>query len=256
VGELEIAMAAARHVLELVPLDEDEAQLITQFALVELLREAGQLDEAVQSLEKILRDHPVHAGAIEALAQVHAARGDWRAATRYLYQLVPLAPSPIHRAERLYQLGEAVLVHVNDVDRADDVFLRASDLDPGHVPTLRRLIDVYWRADDPGGIVEVATELADKDALISGPVSEPALAHALVAAALVGDTQLAHLLQSALGESAPRQIAQALAELAGRTGRLQLRTASTAVAELARRGVIDLAKLRAAAQGTAAANSL
>jgi hypothetical protein len=87
-------------------------------------------------------------------------------------------------------------------------------------------------------------------------VSEPALAHALVAAALVGDTQLAHLLQSALGESAPRHIAQALAELAGRTGRLQLRTASTAVAELARRGLLDLAKLRAAAQGTAAANSL
>jgi tetratricopeptide (TPR) repeat protein len=243
-------------VLELIPLDEDETLLATQFALVELLREAGHLDEAVTSLEKIVRDHPVHAGAIEALAQVHAARGDWRAATRYLYQLVPLAPSPTHRAERLYQLGEAVLVHVNDVDRADDVFLRASDLDPSHVPTLRRLLDVYWRADDPGGIVEVATELADKDALVSGPTPEPSLAHAMVAAALVGDTQLAGIIQSALGEAAPRQIANALAELAGRTGRLQLGTASTAVAELARRGLIDLAKLRAATAGTAAANSL
>ena len=256
IGELQIALAAARHVLELVPLDDDEGQLATQFAVVELLREAGQLDDAVIQLERILRDHPVHAAAIEALAQVHAARGDWPAATRYLYQLVPLAPSPIHRAERLFQLGEAVLLHVRDVDRADDVFLRASDLDPGHVPTLRRLLDVYWRADDPGGIVEVATELADKGALISGPTPDAALARALVAAALVGDTQLAQRLQTALGDDAPREIAASLAELAGRNGRLQLATASTAIAELARRGLIDLAKLRAAAAGTPAANAL
>jgi len=210
----------------------------------------------VVQLENILRDHPVHAGAIEALAQVHTARGDWPTATRFLYQLVPLAPTPVERAERLYQLGEAVLVHVGDVDRADDVFLRASDLDPGHVPTLRRLLDVYWRADDPGGIVEVATELADKGALVSGPTAEPALAHALVAAALVGDTQLAQRLQVALGDAAPRQVALALAELAGRSGRLQLASASTAISELARRGLLDLAKLRAAAAGTPVANAL
>ncbi len=256
VGELPLALAAARHVLELIPLDDDEAQLAVRFALVELLREAGQLDGAVAELEKVLRDHPVHAGAIETLAHVHMGRGDWMAATRYLYQLVPLAPSPVHRAERLYQLGEAVLVHVNDVDRADDVFLRASDLDPGHVPTLRRLLDVYWRADDPAAIVEVAAELADKGALINGPTSEIALARALVAAALIGDTELAQQLQTALGDDTPRSVAEALAELVGRTGRLQLGTASTAVAELGRRGYLDLAKLRAAMAGTAAANTL
>jgi tetratricopeptide (TPR) repeat protein len=256
IGEVPIALAAARHVLDLVPLDDDEAQLATHFTLIELLRQAGQLDEAVAQLERILRDHPVHAGAIETLAQVHTARGDWPTATRYLYQLVPLAPSPIHRAERLYQLGEAVLVHVNDVDRADDVFLRASDLDPGHVPTLRRLLDVYWRADDPAGIVEVASELADKGALISGPTSARALAHALVAAALVGDTELAQRVHAALGDDAARQVAHALAELAGRSGRLQLGTASTAIAELARSGLLDLAQLRAATAGTPAANSL
>ena len=256
IGELSIALDAARHVIELVPLDEDEAQLGAHFALVELLREAGQLDEAVTHLEKILLDHPVHAGAIEALAQVHAARGDWPAATRYLYQLVPLAPSPIHRAERLYQLGEAVLVHLGDVDRADDVFLRASDLDPGHVPTLRRLLDVYWRSDDPAGIVEVATELAEKDALISNATPDAALGHALIAAALIGDTQLAQLVHAALGDAAPRLLANALGELAGRTGRLQLGSASTAITDLARRGLVDLAKLRAAAAGTPAANSL
>jgi hypothetical protein len=51
-------------------------------------------------------------------------------------------------------------------------------------------------------------------------------------------------------------VAAALAELMGREGRFQLATASTAVAELARRGLLDLAKVRAAAAGTAVANHL
>ena len=75
---------------------------------------------------------------------MHIAKGDWPTATRYLYQLVPLAPTPHERAERLYRLGEAVLVHLGDVDRADDVFLRASDLDPtprpDAAPPARRLL--------------------------------------------------------------------------------------------------------------------
>ncbi|MBS1121001.1 MAG: Tetratricopeptide 4, partial [Deltaproteobacteria bacterium] len=255
-GDLDTALAAARSVLDLVPLDDDEAQLATSFALVELQRQAGDIEAAVRQLEHILRDHPLHVPTLEALAELQIARSDWAAATRYLYQLVPLAPSPSTRAECLYRLGEAVLVHLGDTDRADDVFLRASDLDPTHVPTLRRLLDVYWRADDPGALVEVASELASKNALANGLANESSLGYALVAAALLGDTQLAQQIGIALGDEAPHYVAAALAELAGRAGRLQLVSASTAVAELAHRGMIDLPKLRAAAAGTPVANVL
>jgi Tfp pilus assembly protein PilF len=255
-GELEIAIEAARGVLDLVPLDDDEAQLQTQFALVDLLRQSANIGGAIAQLERVLRDHPIHTAALEALTDLHIARNDWPTATRYLYQLVPLAPTASQRAERLYRLGDAVLVHLGDTDRADDAFLRASDLDPGHVPTLRRLLDVYWRADDPGALVEVAAELADKGALASGATPETSLAHALVAAALVGDTQLAQRLGAALGDDAPRRVATALAELEGRDGRLGLANASTAVAELARRGLLDLAEIRAAAAGTPVAGVL
>jgi tetratricopeptide (TPR) repeat protein len=256
VGDLDTALVAARSVLELIPLDDDETQLTSHFGLVELLRQAGDIEAAVVQLERILRDHPLHAPALEALAELQMARSDWAAATRYLYQLVPLAPTPAERAERLYRLGEAVLTHLGDTDRADDVFLRASDLDPTHLPTLRRLLDVYWRADDPGALVEVATELVEKNALASGPSIEPSLSRALIAAALVGDTQLTQQISAALGEAAPRRIAAALAELAGREGRLQLASASTAITELGRRGMLDLAKVRAAAVGTPVAGVL
>jgi tetratricopeptide (TPR) repeat protein len=258
--DLDTALLAARSVLDLIPLDDDDAQLATHFALVDLQRQAGNIDAAIAQLERVLRDHPMHARALEALADLQIARADWAAATRYLYQLVPLAPSPIERAERLFRLGETVLLHLGDLDRADDAFLRASDLDPAHVPTLRRLLDVYWRADDPASLVEVAAELAEKDALASrggvGATQSTSLAHAMIAAALVGETQLAKLIGTALGDEGPRRITEALAELAGRAGRLQLASASTAIAELARRGLIDLSKLRAAAAGTPVANAL
>jgi tetratricopeptide (TPR) repeat protein len=253
VGDLASALSAARAVLDLVPLDDDEMLLAQQFTLVELQREAGDADAAIAQLERIVRDHPMHRGALEQLADLHVARGDWQTATRYLYQLVPLAPTPTERAERLYRLGEAVLVHLGDIDRADDVFLRASDLDPSHIPTLRRLLDVYWRADDPAALVEVASELAASGAL-TGPGNS--LAQALVAAALIGDTPLAQKLVQAMGDEAPRRVASALGELSGRGGRIQITSASTAVAELGKRGVLDLHQVRAAASGTPVASLL
>jgi tetratricopeptide (TPR) repeat protein len=257
VGDLPTALAAARTVLGLVPLDDDQGQLATHFAYTELLREAGELDLAIVQLERITRDDPLNVKAIEGLADVHVARGDWPSATRYLYLLVPLAPTPVERAERLYRLGEAILVHLGDSDRADDVFLRASDLDPSHVPTLRRLLDVYWRADDPAALVEVAAELVDRGGLrdtraLSLPNNETivaSLGKAIIAAALVGDAKLAGELVAALDGSASIAIAHALAELVDRRtagSRLALATASTAIADLASRGVLDLAQIRAA----------
>ncbi len=256
IGELDVALAAARNVLDLISIDDYEGQMRASFALVELMRQSGDLGGAITQLEYVVRDHPLHAVALDQLAELHIARNEWQAATRYLFQLVALAPTPAQRAERLFRLGEAVDVHLGDRERADDVFLRASDLDPSHVPTLRRLLDVYWRNDDPAALVEVATELASAGGLVNGPIASSSLAHALIAAALVGDTPLATHLLGALGEDAARWITAALDELSGRQGRFELASASTAIAELARRGLVDLAKLRAAASGTPVARIL
>jgi len=260
-GETALALVAARAVLDLVPLDDDEALLATNFALVDLYRTLGDLDSAIGQLDRIVRDHPHHAFALEQLAEVHIAKGDWPTATRYLYQLVPLAPSPAERAERLYRLGEAVLVHLGDLDRSDDVFLRASDLDPTHVPTLRRLLDVYWRADDPAALVEVTTALVNSGSLTLGPIGKTSLSQALVAAALLGDTKLATKIVTTIGEDAPTRVTNAIVVLANRTKgtngrRLEVKSVAAAIAELGRRGVLDLAKLRAAAAGTPLAPEL
>jgi tetratricopeptide (TPR) repeat protein len=255
-GDPRAALSAARTALELVPLDDEDALVHTRQTLVDLHRMLGEYDDAIGHLDHIVRDRPHDAHAIEQIADLYIAKGDWPTATRFLYQLVPLAHTTHDKAEQLYRLGEAILVHLGDIDRADDVFLRASDIEPTHVPTLRRLLDVYWRADDPAALVEVATELTYSSAFVSGPIAGTSLAQALVAAALIGDAELATKLVAALGDEAPRRVAASLAELSERKGRLELATASTAIAELGRRGVLDLAKVRAAASGTPAESAL
>lgn len=221
--------------------NQNGAALTASFERAERERIGGDVDAAAAQLERILRDYPDNVGALEKLAEIHAARGDWSIAARYLYQLVPFAPTPVERAERLYQLGEAILSHLGDVDRADDVFLRASDLDPSHVPTLRRLLDVYWRADDPAALVDVAHQLVDSGSLQVGSIAANSLAQALVAAALVGDLDIATKLVAALGDAAPASVSAVLAELPDRNQRkLSLGTAATAIAELGQKGVLDL----------------
>jgi len=98
-GELRTAIGAARAVLDLIPLTDDDSSRRTRHALVDLYRMVGEFDEAIRQLEHIVRDHPHHAPSIEMLAEMYIAKGDWQTATRYLFQLVPLAPTAAERAE-------------------------------------------------------------------------------------------------------------------------------------------------------------
>lgn len=221
---------------------EDRTLLAAHFELSEGYRARGELAAATTELERLLRDYPDNVTAIEKLAEIYAMREDWPTAARYLYQLVPFAPTPGERAERLYRLGDTILSRLGDVERADDAFLRASDLDPSHLPTLCRLLDVYWRADDPAALVEVARQLISCNALQSESISATSLAHALVAAALVRDFDIATQLAAALGDAAPASLSAALAELAERNrSKFSHTTASTAIAELGDKGVLKLA---------------
>ena len=50
-------------------------------------------------LRKIVEARAVSRDAsIEMLAEMYIAKGDWQTATRYLFQLVPLAPTALERA--------------------------------------------------------------------------------------------------------------------------------------------------------------
>jgi tetratricopeptide (TPR) repeat protein len=176
-GDFETALAAARSVLALVPLDDNQTPIAVSAAMVELHRNLGDVPAAISQLERVLRDQPHHVPSLEALVELHLEQKNYQAAARYQFQLVPLSGTHIAKAARLYSLGALLADHLGDIDRADDVLLRAIDLNPSHIATLQRLLDTFWRSGDYREFTEVAIELRNQRALI-GPdsmVSDSAL---------------------------------------------------------------------------------
>jgi hypothetical protein len=151
-------------------------------------------------------------------------------------------------ALRLFELGEVYLTKVGDLERADDAFLRASDLDPGCVPALRRLIDSYWRADQLGPVLDISSDLAARGALLEPDMDPASLGRATIAAAIAQDYPLATQILDALGADAAGTVASALIELVGRDQKLTVANASNALRILHDRGAIDLATIVAMAE--------
>jgi tetratricopeptide (TPR) repeat protein len=235
-GALDEALAAARAAFELLPADDVAAIVAARLELADLSRRADDAPTAIYHLEQVITEDPRNQRALDGLAALYEARHAWTASVRVLRALAGLADNPARRADVLYRLGELLLTRLHDPLDADDAFLRASDLDPGHLPTLRRLLDVYWRADDPTALVEVATELVAKNALLDPATDRATLARAAVAAAASAAMNLAGAIIHHLGDDAAPRLATALVELADRSGELTLEDAARALGDLHARG--------------------
>ncbi|HPH65854.1 MAG TPA: hypothetical protein PLF40_08925 [Kofleriaceae bacterium] len=253
-GDYPTALAAARAVLALVPLDDTTAPFAIATAMVELHRAMGDRDAAIAQLERVLRDQPHHVPALEALVELHRDTQNWPAAARYQYQLVPLSGSHVARAERLYALGVILSDHLEDHDRADDVFLRAIDLHPTHVPTLRRLLDTFWRNAELREFVDVAMELVQQHA-VQGPGSivETSVAGRIVVALCLDANHhaTAEIVLDKYGAEISPAVAQALTELSDAGKSVELTAAARGLATLASSNKADLAGIAAQATNPA-----
>src|SRR5690606_6532825 len=114
-----------------------------RLACADLHRQAGDIDAAMRQLTRIIAEDPQNPAALDGLVSVHGARDEWPLAVRYLRTLVARSDRPDLKAARLLQLGDMYATHLDDAGAADDAYLRASDLDPGNVDVMRRLVDVY-----------------------------------------------------------------------------------------------------------------
>lgn len=261
-GDLEAAIRASRSALELVVPGDVQATTAARAELAELCRKAGDTIGAVYYFELVVAEEPHHPRSLEALAELYVERGNWGGAARALRTLAGLAGAPESRATLLYRLGELLLAQLGDLPGADDAFLRASDLDPTHVPTLRRLIDVYWRAGDVGALLDVAQDLARSGRLLEAATARPTLARTAIAAATSAAMHLADRVAQHLDFEAAPRLAAALTELVGRSGEPDLEEAAAAVLELARRGhvvgpeVISAARALPGKAGAEVARSL
>jgi tetratricopeptide (TPR) repeat protein len=183
--------------------------------LAELQLRAGLISAARVHLELVVADQPEDTTALEPLAAAYLGLGQWHLAAEMLARLSYLVRAPGERAELLFRTGEIHRLHLGDPAGASDAYLKAIDLDPHHVSTLRRLIDHYWASREHGAVAEMAQLLVEANALVT-PESEPAtLARAGVALALAGDVARAALAAHALGEPGAPALADALADAVG-----------------------------------------
>ncbi len=139
------------------------------FAKVELLAAMGEVyeksiedvDRAVETYSEILGLDPENFDAANTLSRLQEAIEDWPQAVETMGQLVELTNDPAARLELLTRLGNVFHHKLMDEDQAEMRLNQALELDPGHVPALKVLADIYKsRADwlKAARILETASE--------------------------------------------------------------------------------------------------
>lgn len=243
IGDLPRAIEASRALLDLIPPDDVRAVRAARLQLAELCARSGDREAAIAYYEQVLADEPKSITALSSLLALYGEAGDYASAARVLRSLIALTPAPAQRAELLYRLGELSRRGLGDPDLAADSYLKAIDLDPDHLPTLRRLLDYYWQAGDIKNLLDVALDLDKRGALVDRAMDVDALAGTMLVAALAGARELATRTADYFGRSLPTAMASALVQASARGGGPPARDLVGAALHLAARAGIDPSEL-------------
>ena len=245
VGDLPRAIAASRALLDLIPLDDVRAVRAARLQLAELCQRSGDSRTAISFYEQVLADEPRSITALSSLLGLYSETGDHPSGARVLRQLIALTPAPGQRAELLYRLGELCRRGLGDSDLAADSYLKAIDLDPDHLPTLRRLLEFYWHTGDQKNLLDVARDLDRRGALAESSVAMDTLGGVMLIASMRGAEPLAIGVAHFLAAAAAPALAEALIEEVRREGAPLARNLVSAALSLALAAGFDPAAVRA-----------
>jgi tetratricopeptide (TPR) repeat protein len=264
------AYMALRSVLELLPLDAVERITELRRHLGELALKLGDHEAARHYYELVLSQLPMEQRALEALSRIYIEQQAWQEAADALGRLSRLVHDPVQRADLLWRRGEVLRLGLDDLDAANDAYLKAADLHPGHAPTLRRLIAYYYSEGDFTALKDVARDLEQLGQGLDEAAVETGLALALsgdeargtvvVAVARPTAARLAELLATARVSSLTQldPALRAATRALGTAGRSELAAALEAMllepaAQSAQGARLALARLHEAANQLARA---
>jgi len=111
--------------------------------LVELLLQQDRALEARSTLEALLERRPEHVGALERLASLSAAEGDWVSARTACQQLLPLLAGDPAAVARVSLVLADACERRGGLEDATDALERALELVPGSVEISSRLGRAY-----------------------------------------------------------------------------------------------------------------
>ena len=171
--------------------------------LGETLLKAGRPGEAEAPLRTAAAVLEGDAQPLLLLRDVYSHMGRWRDVIDVFSKLSYLVTTPRARAELEYRIGEVHRTRLGDPDAAAQHFARGYDIDPRHLPTLRRLVVRYAETARDRDALDVFVELWRLDAAAArrGDV----LWHAACAAARLGEPEAVEAALAQTNREAPDQ---------------------------------------------------
>jgi tetratricopeptide (TPR) repeat protein len=242
VAELERELAA-------LPSEAIDRRRALRLELAECCAAAGEHTAARAHLEWLIAEEPSQRDALAQLAALATDEGHFDEAVTLLERCSRLVDTRAEQVAMLYRMGELCLGPLRDPERAAEAYLKAIDLDPHHIPTLRRLIDDYARRGDAKSVAELTADLDHVGGLLVEATPAVTRARAALACALVGNEAAALPVARTLG-SAAAAVAQALVEAEAHAPSPRALVAAAQV--LCRAPGPSLAEVRAALAGRAA----
>src|SRR5690606_11051673 len=120
-------------------------------AKIELLRAMGEVfekqiqdvDRAIDCYREILELDPRHFDAANTLSRLQEAIEDWPSAVETMDRLVGLTDDPQAKLELLTRMGRIHFQKLEDQAEAERRLADALAIDPGHVPALISLAELY-----------------------------------------------------------------------------------------------------------------
>jgi tetratricopeptide (TPR) repeat protein len=166
-----------------------------------------------EHFERLLHEKPSHAEALSRLADLAIADGRIAEALPLLDRQSRVVETRAEQVAILFRMGELSLGPMADPVGAAESWLKAIDLDPNHVPTLRCLIDHFAASGDSKTVAELAADLDRTGALRVAATPLLTRARAALHCALADEEATATRIAQAIPEGAAA-LARALAEAA------------------------------------------
>jgi tetratricopeptide (TPR) repeat protein len=187
-------VAAAHGVYERLLKDHGAALAHADYAAAlwrfgESVRQAGELDRAVDLLREAADADPGSPEPLQALARVYEQTEDWEELIRTKTRRLEVAKGD-ERFELLSQIGDVEFGKLGDRGRAGRTYVSALEERPEDRKLLTKLMQLYSEEKDWASLVEVVLRLAD---FVDDPKQRAKYLHT---AAIVSSRQLGELAQA------------------------------------------------------------
>ena len=130
------------------------------FRLGESARRAEDFDTALAALEEAAELDPASALALQSLAWLYEARGEWKNVVRTKKKRLEVAAGN-ERFDLLLEIGDVELQKLEDRTRASKTYVAALEERPDDRKLLTKLMQLYSEEKDWARLVDVVLRLAD-----------------------------------------------------------------------------------------------